>query len=263
MKKHFVLTSLMGIFTDALSVMDEEASPLGLTISWTKTKVQSLSHFLPKPDPLVLPNGQQIKAVEEFIYLGSKFTPDCSTSPEISRRIQLARSAFGRLSRVWRSAHIRAGTKLRLLNSFVLPVLLYGCESWTVSASDSRRLDVFHRNCLRNILGIRWYHFLTTEEVYARAGDPERVTSIIRRRALQLVGHVARLDDNVPAKKLLFASARPPPAGWRRPRGRPKLSWVSQVAAVRPLPLLLQTAQDRRAYRGFIATITNSGPAPQ
>ena len=256
-----LLPSLLDIFADALHVMEEEASSLGLTISWPKTKVQSLSDFLPRPDPLVLPNGQQVEAVEDFIYLGSKFTPDCSTSSEITRRIQLARSAFGRLSRVWRSARIRTGTKLRLLNSFVLPVLLYGCESWTVSATDSRRLDAYHRNCLRNILGIRWYHFLTVNEVYARAGGPERVTNIIRRRALKLVGHVARLDDSVPAKQLLYALAIAPPAGWRRPRGRPKLSWVSHVAAARPMPLLQQAAQNRSAYRSLVATIAPSGPA--
>ena len=105
--------------------------------------------------------------VSDFVYLGSKFTSDCSSSPEISRRLQLARSAFGRLSAVWCSARIRAATKLRLINSFILPVLLYGCETWSSSVADSRRLDVFHRKCLRNVLGIRWDDHITNVTVCA------------------------------------------------------------------------------------------------
>lgn len=77
----------------------------------------------------------------------------------------VGRKTFGRLSRVWRNGKIRTSTKFRILNTCVLPVLLYGSDTWTLSASTTRRVDAYHRTCLRNILGIRWYHPGTNKDL--------------------------------------------------------------------------------------------------
>jgi len=258
-----LLAELFDTFSDALRILSEEASPLGLTISWAKTKIQSLSDYAAAdaPPPNVRVGAQEVEVVDSFIYLGSKITRDCSSDQEIIRRIQLARSAFGRLSRVWKSTSFRTTTKLRLLDSTVYSVLLYGCATWTLSAAMSRRLDAFQRSCLRNILGIRWNDFIPNEEVYARAGNPTPITTTIKERRLQLLGHVARLPEDTPARRVLVDASGPPPHGWRRPRGRPRLRWTTQVVSALPRPhpkdplqYLLSSASDRDTFREIVST---------
>jgi len=196
-----LLSSILDILVDSLKVLGEEASPLGLTINWTKTKIQSMSDFLqPLPDQIAV-NNIPVDVVEKFTYLGSQISSDCSSVPEINRRLGLARSVFGRLGRVWRSRRLRCLTKMRILNTCVLPILLYGCESWCLSAACTRRLDVYHRSCLRHILHIRWFHHVFNSEVYARAGSPTPVSTIIRRRRLRFLGHIARLDCCLRARR--------------------------------------------------------------
>lgn len=251
-----LLSSILDTLAESLSALGEEASPLGFTINWTKTKIQSLSDFLsPLPRELNI-NSDRVEAVDSFVYLGSRVSNDCSSEAEIYRRLGLARSAFGRLSRVWRSKKVHVTTKIRILDTCVLPVLLYGCESWCLSASTTRRLDAYHRSCLRHLLRILWFHRITNAEVYARAGSATPISTIIRRRRLRLLGHIARLGPDTPARQVLAAASRPPPVHWRRPRGRPRLSWTAQVQDQHPLADLLQLAQNRRAFRDLIATIT-------
>ena len=236
--------------------MNEEASPLGLSISWAKTKIQSLSYFLPHLPSSISVHNEEVEVVDDFIYLGSRISNSCSSEPEILRRIGLARRTFGRLSRVWRSNKVRPFTKVRILNTCVLPVLMYGCETWSLSAYTTSRLDAFHRSCLRHIYAIRWFHRVSNEELYARAEISTRLTTIIRRRRIRYLGHVARLDSDTPARQVLAASARSPPLGWRRPPGRPRLSWTAQVRATQPIADLIDIAQDRPAFRDLVATVT-------
>ena len=92
--------------------------------------------------------------------------------------------------------------------------------------------------------------------MYARAGVSESVSTTIRRRRLRFLGHIARQDPATPARQALAASARPPPVGWRRPRGRPRRSWIAEISSFRPIADLMDTAQDRRTYRELVATIT-------
>ena len=212
------LAMLLDTLSDALVVLDEEASPLGLAISWAKTKIQSLSSFLPPPPASISVGQEQVETVTEFVYLGSKISTDCSSDPEIERRLQLARGTFGRLSRVWRSCRLSLRSKLRLLNTCVLPVLLYGSETWTLSANLSRRLDAFHRSCLRFILGVRWFHRVSNDELYRRVRDPTTISTRVRRGRLRLLGHVARLGEDVPANQVLQAASRPPPRAGAAPR---------------------------------------------
>ena len=251
-----LFASLIDTLADALAVMNEEASPLGLSINWAKTKIQSLSDFLPPLPSSVVVNNEQVEVVDDFIYLGARVSSSCSSEPEILRRIGLARRTFGRLSRVWRCNKVRPITKVRILNTCVLPVLLYGCETWCLSAYTASRLDAYHRSCLRHIYNIRWFHRVTNEDLYTRAGISTRLTTTIRQRRIRYLGHVARLDSETPARQILAASARSPPSGWRRPPGRPRLSWVAQVQAAQPIADLIDIAQDRPAFRDLVATVT-------
>ena len=249
-----LFASLIDTLADTLAVMDEEASPLGLTINWAKTKIQSLSDFLPPPPHIIHVNNERVEVVSDFVYLGARISSSCHSDPEIFRRLGLARRTFGRLSRVWQSNKVRPSTKVRILDICVLPVLLYGCETWCLSTHMASRLDAYHRSCLRHIYAIRWFHRVTNEELYTRARVPLRLTTVIRRRRLRLLGHAARLDAATPARQA--ASSHPPPSGWRRPPGRPRLSWVAQMQRTQPIADLIDAAQDRPVFRDLVATVT-------
>ena len=227
------LAEVMDILSSALSVMAEEARPLGLEISWTKTKVQCLSDFLcdmPAALPVV---DEKISLVDSFLYLGSTISSDCRSDPDVYRRLGLASSAMNGLDEgVWRCRYLSINTKLRIFRCIVMPVLLYGSETWTLTKQLLCRLDAFGTRGLRRILGLRWDDFVRNTEVLRVSGEAP-VSTQIRKRRLALFGHVARLPESDPCRRLLSSRT---PETWVRPRGRPRATWHGQL--VRDLELV-------------------------
>ena len=89
----------------------------------------------------------------------------------------------------------RRSASIRLYNALVISVLLYGSETWTPLKADERRLEAFHMNCQRRILGIRWFHFVTNASVASQTGEEGLAIRICRRR-LSIFGHVRRLPED-------------------------------------------------------------------
>ena len=107
----------------------------------------------------------------------------------------------------------------------MLPVLLYGCETWTLTRDLRRRLNSFGTRSLRRILGYRWSDFVSNER-FLRETQMRFGTGIVHEHQLQLHGHVARFPDADPAHQILSARES---HEWRRPMGRPRASWLQQV----------------------------------
>ena len=163
---------------------------------------------------------------------------------------------MGQLERVWKQARLSLGTKLRIYQACVVSILLYGSECWTLLKKDSDLLQAFHMRSQRRILNIRWFDHVTNAAVTARTGLDSILLTIERRR-LSLFGHVRRMDPLAPAHKALdcvvsIQSAGPPPL-WRRPRGRPRVSWLKQCSNDMSLsPLEAWTlAADRVQWRAL------------
>jgi len=116
---------------------------------------------------------------------------------------------MGRLSNVWQQSRLSLATKLRVYNSLVLSVLLYGCETWTILKTDERKLEAFHMSCQRRILRIRWFHRVTNAEVTSQT-EQEDLTSHIHRRRAAVFGHVRQLPEEAPGQMAMrHASWRP------------------------------------------------------
>ena len=128
-------------------------------------------------------------------------------------------------SSVWRCRYLCRRTKIRVFKTLVLPVLLYGCETWTLNADLKRRIDAFGTRCLRRIMGYRWDDFVSNQRLL-RETESRPITSIVRQRQLRLYGHVARFPEADPAYQVLFVPNNPE---WVRPRGRPRRSWLEQI----------------------------------
>ena len=109
----------------------EESEKVGLKLNIQKTKIMASS-----PITSWQRDGETVETVSDFIFLGSKITVDADCSHEIKRRLLLGRKAMTNLDRILRSRDITLPTKVRLVKSMVFPIVMYGCESWTIKKAE-------------------------------------------------------------------------------------------------------------------------------
>jgi len=123
---------------------------------------------------------------------------------------------------IWLSS-ISLITKLRLYNVYILPVLLYGSDTWSVTEVSRQRLDAFDQWCLRRILCVPYTAHVTNVSVRSQTDLPP-VSSLIQQRRLKLFGHIAQAAASEDLSRALRASSDRLPVDWRCPRGRPRQS---------------------------------------
>jgi len=173
-----------------LLVLQDEAAPLGLQVNWTKSKIQHVGE--PRlTQSTVQMAAENVDLVDEFIYLGSLISHDRGSEAKILRRITIARECFSLLEKnIWRSC-ILTDTKVHLYRTYILPVLLYGCETWTVSKTLAKRLDAFDTWCLRKILRILYTRHTTNDTVRSITGSLP-VSEKVKLFRLRSFEHLAR-----------------------------------------------------------------------
>ena len=109
--------------------------------------------------------------------------------------IIITRAAMQSLEKqIWRS-RLAISTKLKLYNTCILPIFLYGSDCWAISKTDARKIDALDQWCLRMLLVIKWYQFVRNDDVRRLTKQP-KLTAIIQSRWLTLFGHIMRMDDN-------------------------------------------------------------------
>ena len=101
-------------------------------------------------------DGETVETVSEFIFLGSKITADGDCSQEIKRHLLLGRKVMTKLDSILKSRDITLSTKVRLVKAMVFPVVMYGCESWTVKKAEHWKIDAFELCCWRRLLRVPW-----------------------------------------------------------------------------------------------------------
>ena len=116
----------------------EESEKVGLKLNIQKTKIMASG-----PITSWRIDGETVETVADFIYWGSKITADGDCSHEIKRHLLLGRKAMTNLDSIFKSRDITLPTKVRLVQAMVFPVVMYGCESWTIKKTEDRRIDAF------------------------------------------------------------------------------------------------------------------------
>ena len=101
-------------------------------------------------------DGETVEIVSDFIFWGSKITADGDFSHEIKRHLLLGRKVMTNIDSIFKSGDITLLTKICLVKAMVFPVVMYGCESWTVKKAECRRIDVFELSCWRRLLRVPW-----------------------------------------------------------------------------------------------------------
>ena len=125
----------------------EESEKVGLKFSIQKTKIMESS-----PITSWQIDGETVETVSDFILGGSQITADGDCSHEIKRRLLLGRKVMTNLDSIFKSRDITLPTKVRLVKAMVFPVVIYGCESWTIKKAEYRRIDAFELWCWRRLL---------------------------------------------------------------------------------------------------------------
>ena len=230
---------------DKVQALATTASMIGLTIKKSKTKAMRINSTNERPIKL---NNEHIENVASFTYLGGVMAVDGGTERDVLARIGKARTALLVLRPVWRSKEIPVRTKLRIFNTNVKSVLMYGAETWRITKKISAKIQALTNRCLRNILGVRWPNTISNEDLLAKTQE-EKKTTQIRRRKWRWIGHTLRKPHYNVTKQALFWN----PQG-KRNCGRPKNTWrrsaeqeLLQIG--RQWTQIERQAQDRNHWR--------------
>ena len=129
-----------------LMKVKEESEKVGLKLNIQKTKIMA-SGLITSWEI----DGETVETVSDFIFLGSQITADCDCSHEIKRRLLLGRKVMTNLDSILKSRDITLPTKVCLVKAMVFPVVMYGCESWTIKKAECRRIDAFELWCWRRL----------------------------------------------------------------------------------------------------------------
>ena len=129
----------------------EESEKTGLKLNIQKTKIMTSGPIISWQI-----DGETVETVSDFLFLGSKITVDGDCSHEIKRRLLLGRKVMTNLDSIFKSRDITLPTKIRLVKAMVFPVVMYGCESWTIKKAECRRIDIFELWCWRRLLRVPW-----------------------------------------------------------------------------------------------------------
>ena len=129
----------------------EESGKVGLKLNIQKTKVMASGSIISWQI-----NGKTMETVTDFIFFGSKITVDVYCSHEIKRCLLLGRKTMINLDSILKSRDITLATKVYLVKTMVFPVVMYGCESWTIRKAERQRIDAFELWCWRRLLRVSW-----------------------------------------------------------------------------------------------------------
>ena len=139
-----------------LNIVVEESEKLGLSLNVKKTECMVVSKKKNNPECKLFSKGEQIRQVQKFKYLGYTLTSDGKCRTEIKKRIAIAKASFQKMSTILKNRNISFSTKLRVFKTYVWSILLYGCETWTITAETKKNLEAAEMWFYRRMLRISW-----------------------------------------------------------------------------------------------------------
>src|SRR5574342_759085 len=135
--------------------------------------------------------------MSDFILAGSKITADGVCSHEIKRRLLLERKVMTNLDSIFKSRDIILPTKVHLVKIMVFPVVMYGCESWTVKKAEHQRIDAFELWCWRRILRVPWTERRSNQLILKDISPEYSLEALMLKLKLQYFGHLMRRTDSL------------------------------------------------------------------
>ena len=141
-------------------------------------------------------DGETVETVSDFILGGSKITPDGDCSHEIKRRLLLGRKVMTNLDNI-KSRDITLPTKVQLVKAMIFPVVMYGCESWTVKKAERQSIDAFEPWCWRRLLRVLWTARRSNQSILKETSPGRSLEGLMLKLKLQYFGHPMRRVDSL------------------------------------------------------------------
>ena len=168
-----------------LMKVKEESEKAGLKLNTQKTKIMASS-----PITSWQIDGETMETVTDFIFGGSKITADGDCSHEIKTCLLLGRKVMTNLDNILKGRDITLPTKVSLVKAMVFPVVMYGCESWTIKKAECRRIDAFELWCWRRLLRVPWTARRSNQSILKDISPGCSLEGLMLKLKLQYCGHL-------------------------------------------------------------------------
>ena len=175
-----------------LMKVKKESEKVGLKLNIQKTKIMASG-----PITSWEIDGETLETMADFILGGSKITADGDCSHEVKRRLLLGRNVMINLDSLLKSRDITLPTKVHLVKAMVFPVVMYGCESWTIKKSEPRRIDAFELWCWRRLLRVPWTARRSNQSILKEISPGCSLEGLTLKLKLQYFGHVMQRADSL------------------------------------------------------------------
>ena len=163
----------------------EESGKVGLKLNIQKTEIMASS-----PITSWEIDGETVETLRDFIFWGSKIIADGDYSHEIKRRLLLGRKVMTNLDSILKSRDIILPTKICLVKAMVFPIVMYGCESWTVKKAEHQRIDAFELWCWRRLLRVPWTARRSSQSILKEISPKYPLEGLMLKLKLQYFGHL-------------------------------------------------------------------------
>ena len=140
---------------------------------------------------------ETMETVKDLISWGSNITPDGDCSHEIKRWLLLRRNAMTNLDSIFKSRDIPLPTKVQLVKAMVFPVVMYGCESWTINKAECQRIDAFELWCWRRLLRVPWTARSSNQSMVKEISPEYSLEELVLKLKLQYFGHLMQRTDSL------------------------------------------------------------------
>ena len=163
----------------------EESEKVGLKLNIQKTMIMTSG-----PITSWQIDGETVETVSDFIFLGSKITADSDCSHEIKRHLLLGRKVMTNLDSILKIKDITLSTKVHVVKAMVFPIVMYGCESWTIKKVEHRRIDAFELWCWRRLLRVPWTARKPNQSILKEISPGCSLEGLMLKLELQYFGHL-------------------------------------------------------------------------